>query len=80
MSNIDITELYPEGRDLYYEGDRESAFIEYAKANGIALRKHGTDDAETIYYGEIDGCLQFHCPADKLKELYQGPFSCEFGS
>jgi hypothetical protein len=77
---IILAELYPEGRNLYYEGDHEPEFIEYAKTNGIALREHGTDDTETIYHGEIDSCLQFFCPADQLEKLYQGPFSCEFGS
>lgn len=77
---MDIEALYPDGRDLYYEGDREAEFIEYAKVNGIALGEHGSDDTTTIYHGEFDHCLQFHCPVDKLAELYQGPHSCEFGS
>jgi hypothetical protein len=77
---ISLTELYPEGRNLYYEGDREADFIAYARANGIALGAHGSDDTDVIYHGEFDHCLQFYCPADKLEVLYNGPHGSEFGS
>jgi len=58
------SELFPEGRTLYYEGDDPTAFVAEMKA------KFGFDPG---------GEYSFHCPGHLLDEIY-GNGKCPLGS
>ena len=73
LADINWAKLFPEGRDLYYEGEHPGEFAEAIReefgfdpsADPLWGKRTGGDRgrAGSISYG-------FHCPAEKLDGLY----------
>ena len=73
LADINWGKLYPEGRDLYYEGEHPEKFAE-------AIREEfGFDPSADPLWGKcVDGddggpgftSYGFHCPAEKLDAVY----------
>jgi hypothetical protein len=70
------SELFPTGRDIYYEGDDPDGFAaELAATYGFDPRTDphwwdvipGDDDAEPF------SSYRFHCPAELLDAVYGNP-------
>jgi hypothetical protein len=65
-SEMKWSELYPEGRDIFYEGDNPKEFVEEMKA------RYGFDPSrDNSYWNEKCG-YSFHCPASVVDEIYEG--------
>ena len=62
------SELFPDGRFIYYEGNNPEAFVEEIK------RKFGFDPSkDNPKWGEvISVSYGFHCPAEYLDAIYGG--------
>ena len=73
LADINWAKLFPEGRDLYYEGENPEEFAE-------AIREEfGLDPSADLLWGKrIEGgdgqagstTYGFHCPAEKLDGIY----------
>ena len=73
LADINWAKLFPEGRDLYYEGEHPEKFAE-------AIREEfGFDpSADPLWGKQIEGGdgqagftpYGFHCPAEKLDGIY----------
>ena len=73
LADINWAKLFPEGRDLYYEGEHPGEFAE-------AIREEfGFDpSADPLWGKQIEGggrqagstSYGFHCPAEKLDGIY----------
>jgi hypothetical protein len=55
-----LSEVYPDGRELYYEGNDFIGFAAEVKA------KTGFDPSQ---HWRVR-CISFHCPAEYLEEVY----------
>jgi hypothetical protein len=58
-------ELFPEGRDIFYEGDDPDGFAAQIRA------EFGFDPAADSCWDEMQ---RFHCPAKHLDAIYSGRF------
>lgn len=71
LADINWAKLFPEGRDLYYEGEQPEEFAEAVpeefgfdpSADRLWEAKDGGRDGTAASYG-------FHCPAEKLDGIY----------
>ena len=59
------SEMFPDGRHIYYEGDDPKGFVEQIKA------EFGFDPSKDEHWG--NGCC-FHCPPEHLDAIYSGRF------
>ena len=81
LADINWAKLFPEGRDLYYEGGHPEEFAE-------AIREEfGFDpSADPLWGKRIEGgdgqarsaSYGFHCPAEKLDAMYAAHGSHRF--
>ena len=66
------SELFPQGRHIFYEGDNPAEFVRQIQA------EFGFNPADDPHWGEqledIEGPFPpsygFHCPADHIDEIY----------
>mgnify|MGYP001617856475 CR=1 FL=1 len=70
------SELYPNGRYIYYEGDDPQGFIEEMKAKfGFDPSKDNPDWGEEYNEdGEQWKSYGFFCPVEHLDEIYSGTY------
>ena len=70
LADVNWAKLFPEGRDLYYEGEQPGQFAE------VIREEFGLDpSADPLWGKQIEGeagsaSYGFHCPAEHLDALY----------
>lgn len=66
------SELFPQGRFIYYEGKAPKGFVQEIK------RKFNFDPSRDPNWGEVINGLftsyGFHCPVECLDEIYNGTY------
>ena len=79
LADINWARLFPEGRDLYYEGEQPEEFVEAVR------EEFGFDpSADPLWGKQIDGrdgaaaSYGFHCPAENLDAMYAAHGSHRF--
>jgi len=81
LADINWAKLFPEGRDLYYEGEHPEEFAESVR------EEFGLDpSADPLWGKRIEGgggkagftSYVFHCPAEKLDGIYDKHGSHQF--
>jgi hypothetical protein len=73
----DWSEMFPEGRDIFYEGDHPAAFAEQMRHEfGF---DPSTDPGWSQWVPDVGYLCRFHCPPEHLDEVY-GSGRWELGS
>lgn len=66
------SQLFPNGRTVFYEGDDPKGFVREMK------KKYGFDPSKGRFWNKKNG-YQFHCPAECMDEVY-GNYKYPLGS
>lgn len=62
------SEMFPNGRHIYYEGDDPEGFIKEMK------NKFKFDPSEDNDRWNVDSGYNFYCPSDLLDKIYNGTY------